>query len=112
VSRRGTSGALAHRQRFVGRPAGGPADRAHLRVFEALTLSALRFAPLSARLVGQEHGRTAVSLPFRIDGEIDRKAIRAKPHKVLPDDGRWKKLKQTVSDDVRPDVNEVALTAL
>jgi hypothetical protein len=51
-----------------------------------------------------------VSLPFRIDGELDRKAIRAKPHKVLPDDGRWKKLKRAVSEDVRPGVNEVAMS--
>jgi hypothetical protein len=55
----------------------------------------------------------AVLLPFRIDGELDRKAIRAKPHKVLPDDGRWRKLKETVSavsEDVPPGVKEVALS--
>jgi hypothetical protein len=34
-----------------------------------------------------------VSVPFRIEGELDRKAIRARPHNLLPDDGRWKKLK-------------------
>jgi hypothetical protein len=28
---------------------------------------------------------------FRIEGELDRKAIRARPLDLLPDDGRWKK---------------------
>ncbi len=46
--------------------------------------------------------QAAVPVPFRIEGELDRKAIRAKPHKVLPDDGRWKKLKEMASQDVRP----------
>jgi hypothetical protein len=32
------------------------------------------------------------AVPFRIEGELDRTAIRAKPHNLLPDDGRWKKL--------------------
>jgi hypothetical protein len=45
-------------------------------------------------------------------GQIDRKAIRAKPHKVLPDDGRCRKFKQTVPNDVRVDVNEVALSTI
>jgi hypothetical protein len=37
---------------------------------------------------------------YRFDeGELDRKAIRAKPRKVLPDDGRWNQLKVTVSGD-------------
>ena len=36
--------------------------------------------------------QTAALVPFRIDGELDRKAIRAKPQKMLPDDGRWRKL--------------------
>jgi hypothetical protein len=27
-----------------------------------------------------------------IEGELDRKAIRARPHTLQPDDGRWKKL--------------------
>jgi hypothetical protein len=43
-----------------------------------------------------------VSLPFRIDGDLDRKAIRSKPHKVLPDDGRWKKLKEMVPELCHP----------
>jgi hypothetical protein len=30
--------------------------------------------------------------PFRIEGELDRKAIRARPHNLHADDGRWKKL--------------------
>ena len=33
-----------------------------------------------------------VTVPFRIEGELDRKAIQARPHNLLPDDGRWKKL--------------------
>jgi hypothetical protein len=45
--------------------------------------------------------QAAVPVPFRIEGELDRQAMRAKPHKVLPDDGRWKKLKETISDDAR-----------
>jgi hypothetical protein len=48
--------------------------------------------------------QAAVPVPFRIEGELDRKAIRAKPRKVLPDDGRWKKLKEAVLEDVRPAV--------
>jgi hypothetical protein len=36
--------------------------------------------------------QAAAPVPFRIEGELDRKAIQRKPHKVLPDDGRWKKL--------------------
>jgi hypothetical protein len=36
-----------------------------------------------------------VPVPFRIEGELDRRAIRARPHKLQPDDGRWKKLPQT-----------------
>jgi hypothetical protein len=54
----------------------------------------------------------AISLPFRIEGVLDRKAIRAKPHKVLPDDGRWKKLKEMVAEDVPPNVKEVALSSV
>jgi hypothetical protein len=53
--------------------------------------------------------QAAVPVPFRIEGDLDRKAIRAKPRKLLPDDGRWKKLKQSNSDDVRAVVKEVAL---
>jgi hypothetical protein len=33
-----------------------------------------------------------VPVSFRIQGELDRTAIRAKPRNLLPDDGRWKKL--------------------
>jgi hypothetical protein len=33
-----------------------------------------------------------VPVPFRIEGELDRKAIQARPHNLRPDDGRWKKL--------------------
>jgi site-specific DNA recombinase len=33
-----------------------------------------------------------VSVSFRIEGELDRKAIRARPQNLQPDDGRWKKL--------------------
>jgi hypothetical protein len=40
------------------------------------------------------------SASFRIEGELDRKAIRAKPRKVLPDDGRWKKLEKTAQVDL------------
>jgi hypothetical protein len=50
-----------------------------------------------------------VPLPFRIDGELDRKAIRAKPQKMLPDDGRWKKLQQIASEEVSHTVKEVTL---
>jgi hypothetical protein len=53
--------------------------------------------------------QSAISVPFRIEGELDRKAIRAKPRKLLPDDGRWKKLKRASSKDVLPDVKEAAL---
>jgi hypothetical protein len=42
-------------------------------------------------------------VPFRIEGELDRKAIRARPHNLQPDDGRWKKL-NIVPGDVRPDI--------
>jgi hypothetical protein len=35
-----------------------------------------------------------VPVPFRIDGELDRKAIQARPHNLLPNDGRWKKLER------------------
>jgi hypothetical protein len=37
--------------------------------------------------------QATVSVPFRIEGQLDRKAIQARPHTLLPDDGRWKKLK-------------------
>jgi site-specific DNA recombinase len=40
--------------------------------------------------------QAAVPIQFRIEGELDRKAIRAKPRKLLPDDGRWKKLNERV----------------
>ena len=40
--------------------------------------------------------RSAAPVPFHIEGELDRKAIYAKPRKLLPDDGRWKKLKKTM----------------
>ena len=30
--------------------------------------------------------------PFWIEGELDRKAIRARPHNLQPDDGRWQKM--------------------
>jgi hypothetical protein len=53
--------------------------------------------------------QATVSVPFRIEGDLDRKAIRAKPRK-MPDDGRWKKLKDTGAKDVRPAVKEVALS--
>jgi site-specific DNA recombinase len=53
--------------------------------------------------------QSAVPVPFRIEGELDRKAIRAKPKKLLPDDGRWKKLKPTISDDARAVVTDVAM---
>jgi len=43
--------------------------------------------------------QSAVPVPFRIEGELDRNAIRAKPHKVLPDDTRWKKLPQIVTTE-------------
>jgi hypothetical protein len=55
--------------------------------------------------------QAAVPVPFRIEGELDRRAIRAKPKKLLPDDGRWKKLKEAVSEDARPAVKEVALSS-
>jgi hypothetical protein len=45
--------------------------------------------------------QTPVPVPFRIEGELDRKAIQARPHNLLPDDGRWKKL-DVLSDDARP----------
>ena len=38
---------------------------------------------------------------FRIEGELDRKAIRARPNTLQPDDGRWKKLKLELGE-VRP----------
>ena len=37
--------------------------------------------------------------PFRIVGEIDRQAIRARPQKVRPDDARWRKLKMTITTE-------------
>jgi site-specific DNA recombinase len=55
--------------------------------------------------------QAAAPVPFRIEGELDRKAIRAKPHKVLPDDGRWKKLKEIVPQAVPAAVKEVALSS-
>jgi hypothetical protein len=54
--------------------------------------------------------QAAAPVPFRIEGELDRNAIRAKPKKLLPDDGRWKKLREAVSEDVLPTVKEVALS--
>ena len=53
--------------------------------------------------------QAAAPVPFRIEGGLDRRAIRAKPRKVLPDDGRWKKLKEVVLEHVRPSVKEVVL---
>jgi hypothetical protein len=50
----------------------------------------------------------AVPVPYRIDGELDRSAIRAKPRKVLPDDGRWRKLKQQVAEDASLVIKEAA----
>ena len=42
----------------------------------------------------------AVPVPFRIEAELDRKATRAKPRKLLPDDSRWKKLKLTTAEEL------------
>jgi hypothetical protein len=53
--------------------------------------------------------QAAAPVPFRIEGELDRKAIRAKPRKVLPDDGRWKKLQETVPQAAPDALKEVAL---
>jgi hypothetical protein len=47
-----------------------------------------------------------------IEGELDRKAIRAKPKKLLPDDSRWKKLNEIVPQVVPSGVKEVALTSI
>jgi hypothetical protein len=33
-----------------------------------------------------------VPVPFRFEGELDRKAVQARPHIMRSDDGRWKKL--------------------
>jgi hypothetical protein len=56
--------------------------------------------------------QAAVPVAFRIEGELDRKAIRAKPRKVLPDDVRWKMLEATVSEDLRPHVKEIAVSSV
>jgi hypothetical protein len=53
--------------------------------------------------------QAAVPVPFRIEGELDRKAIRAKPRKVLPDDGRWKKLNGAIPQALPAPLKEVAL---
>ena len=39
-----------------------------------------------------------VPAPFRMEGELNRKAIRARPHILQPDDGRWKKLPKVKQD--------------
>jgi hypothetical protein len=33
-----------------------------------------------------------VTVPFHLEGDLDRKAIQARPHIMRSDDGRWKKL--------------------
>ena len=39
-------------------------------------------------LVHSASGET--KLQFRIEGEIDRKAVRSRPRTMRPEDGRWK----------------------
>jgi hypothetical protein len=56
--------------------------------------------------------QSAVAVPFRIEGELDRKAIRARPHKLQPDDGRWKKLPKTATELLPAVAKEVALAGL
>jgi hypothetical protein len=46
--------------------------------------------------------QSAAPVPFRIEGELDRKAIRAKPRKMLLDDTRWKKLPQIAAEASQP----------
>jgi hypothetical protein len=46
--------------------------------------------------------QASVPAPFRIEGELDRKAIRARPNNLLPDDGRWKKL--NIVPETGPDI--------
>jgi hypothetical protein len=48
-----------------------------------------------------------VPVPFRIEGEIDRKAISTKPRKLMPDDGRWKRLTLATSENVEPGFKDV-----
>jgi hypothetical protein len=48
--------------------------------------------------VKRSPSEAAVLLPFCINGVLDRKGIRAKPHRVLPDDGRWRKLKYELGE--------------
>jgi hypothetical protein len=53
--------------------------------------------------------QSAAPVPHRIEGELDRRAIRARPHKLQPDDGRWKKLPQTATEHLPAVAKEVAL---
>jgi hypothetical protein len=55
--------------------------------------------------------QSAVPVPFRIEGELDRRAIRARPHKLQPDDGRWKKLPDTATGHLPAVAKEVALSS-
>jgi DNA invertase Pin-like site-specific DNA recombinase len=52
-----------------------------------------------------------VPVPFRIEAELDRKAIRARSHNLQPDDGRWKKL-NIDSRPVRPKHQQHSLSDL
>ena len=55
--------------------------------------------------------QSAAPVPFRIEGELDRKAIRARPHTLQPDDGRWKKLQETTTERLPAVAKETALSS-
>jgi len=55
--------------------------------------------------------QSAAPVPFRIEGELDRKAIRARPHTLQPDDGRWKKLAETAVEQLPAVAKEAALSS-
>jgi hypothetical protein len=55
--------------------------------------------------------QSAAPVPFRIEGELDRRAIRARPHTLQPDDGRWKKLPETAAKLLRVVSKEIAVAS-
>lgn len=55
--------------------------------------------------------QSAAPVPFRIEGELDRKAIRARPHTLQSDDGRWKKLPETAVEQLPAVAKEAALSS-
>jgi hypothetical protein len=83
----------AKRQFLVGR-----VDRV---IYNRYTVTIAGFVPVQS-------ASGATKLQFRIEGEIDPKAVRSRPRTIGPEDGRWKEpiltsfSRSVVSDHDRP----------